>query len=220
MKLFICTLVLAVSVCLTGVANAATNPLGMFFDFFGNVGRPNYISGYLSMDGKNYRFYSGGFGPSIPYGDYPVTPGSIGAWGKANGALGIQRGHIWDPENNRYRTGIELHKAGTSHMTEGCVSIDASQWSTFRKDLLSFIKKHGQAYLHVFDNGLYIDEFSGQVFGFPHGSITTKDNRKFNIHQWSAEHHKKVEHHKDKKKVIKKKKVVKTKHKKKHKKHK
>jgi hypothetical protein len=121
----------------------------------------NHIGGTINVEGEQYRFGSGGAhgGTSapIPYGDYPITPNTIGAWGAAHGALGINNNAINDPNIGRVRRGIELH-AGSSDslITEGCIAIAGARWPEFKAHVLAMIRKHGRVYLHVGPNGASI----------------------------------------------------------------
>ena len=48
----------------------------------GQAERPSHIGGMIDVEGQKYHFGSGGGGhESIPYGNYPITPNTIGAWG-------------------------------------------------------------------------------------------------------------------------------------------
>jgi hypothetical protein len=123
----------------------------------GGASVPGHIGGMLNMGGASYAFGSGGAGNSIPAGDYPITPGSIGAWGAAHGAIGINNNAIWDSSLGRFRRGIELHAGHSSRLiTEGCIAIAREQWPAFRAHVLSIIRQQGSAYLHVGKDGVNI----------------------------------------------------------------
>ena len=91
--------------------------------------------GQIAVAGEKFRLGSGGAGRgSIPYGDYPVTPNTIGPWRRAHGALGINNNAIYDPKLGATRGGIEFH-AGMSDklISQGCVAIAGPQWRQFSK---------------------------------------------------------------------------------------
>jgi hypothetical protein len=117
------------------------------------------IGGEINIGGRLYHFGSGGAPghPHIPYGDYPVTPGTVGAWGAAHGALGINNNRIWDPTLHRYREGIEFH-AGSSlnSITQGCIAIAGPEWQSAKMQILRMIREHGHAYVHIGPNGASI----------------------------------------------------------------
>jgi hypothetical protein len=110
------------------------------------------------IEGKAYHFGSGGAGRQhIPYGDWQVTPGAIGPWGQAHGALGIAGGSIWDPTLHRYREGIELHPGSSDDsITAGCIAIAGNQWPQAKAQILGMIKKYGKAYVHMGPKGASI----------------------------------------------------------------
>jgi hypothetical protein len=121
----------------------------------GGESSPGHIGGTLEMEGRQYKFGSGGAGyASIPPGDYPITPGTIGPWGQAHGALGINYNQIWDERLRRYREGIELHSGSSDELiTEGCMAIAGDQWPEFKVRVKDMISKYGSAYLHVGPDG-------------------------------------------------------------------
>lgn len=126
------------------------------------TGRPDHIDGFLQFEGQQYRFGSGASAehPSIPYGDYPITPSTIGPWGQAHGALGINDDQIWDAKLGRYRTGIELHPAQTTGIkTEGCIGVVADQWPQLRSAILARIASGVKLYLHVWPQIVSIDAY-------------------------------------------------------------
>ncbi|CAM3270716.1 hypothetical protein JHFBIEKO_4803 [Methylobacterium mesophilicum] len=115
------------------------------------------MSGNLSMDGRTYQFGSGGHrgASSIPAGTYPLTPGTIGPWGRQHGALGINGNRIWDAQLGRFRDGIELHSASSAKMlSAGCLAINREQWGEFRSRALDFYRRNGnRAFLKVDSKG-------------------------------------------------------------------
>ena len=118
--------------------------------------RPAFMKGDVAVGGEKFKFGSGGIPgfPSIPYGDYPVTPNEIGAWGKAHGAIGINHGSIWDPMSGRERGGIELHAGHTDELiTHGCMAIAGKDWPAFKQKVMAMIKENGRVYLHVGPDG-------------------------------------------------------------------
>ena len=105
------------------------------------------MKGDVAVGGEKFKFGSGGIPgfPSIPYGDYPVTPNEIGAWGKAHGAIGINHGSIWDPMLGRERGGIELHAGHTDELiTHGCMAIAGKDWPAFKQKVMAMIKENGR----------------------------------------------------------------------------
>lgn len=120
---------------------------------------PGHIAGQLKIGDSSYRFGSGGVrgSSSIPFGDHEITPNSVGPWGRSVGALGIANEHIWDKALGRMREGIELHMGHSANLiTEGCVAFERSQWPKVKSQVLSMIREHGHAYLHVGPNGASI----------------------------------------------------------------
>lgn len=117
--------------------------------------RPMKLAGELLLDGKAFRFVSGGEGRwSIPYGDHEVTPDEVGSWGRRHGAIGLAGGEIWDPQLHRTREGIEIHPS-TLYSTHGCVGIDRRQWPEFKRRLEAMLAM-GHAWLHVTPAGVTI----------------------------------------------------------------
>lgn len=116
----------------------------------------SYLRGQISFDGQSYDYGSGnGRGKnSIPIGTYPITPGTIGPWGQAHDALGINNNQIWDKALGRMRDGIEFHAASNANMmTAGCIGIAKEQYGKFREHVLAYVKKNGAAYLTVRPDG-------------------------------------------------------------------
>jgi hypothetical protein len=121
-------------------------------------GRTNayaHQGGMVDVQGTRYHWGSGGGGyASMPFGDYPITPGTIGAWGQAHGALGVNNNQMWDPVLRRMRAGIELHSGSSDALiTEGCMAIAGAQWPQFKAQVLRMIATHGHAYLHMGADG-------------------------------------------------------------------
>jgi hypothetical protein len=130
--------------------------------------RPKQITGIIRVDGKEYEFGSGGRGESIPYGDYQITPDSVGSWGSRHGAIGIANGTMPDPKLHWDRNGIEFHAATNGDLeTHGYVSIRTDQWPEFRKQVLAMAKENNGLYLHVTDRGASVStnpmEFIGEI---------------------------------------------------------
>jgi len=135
-----------------------------------NKVRPRQITGTIKVEGREYEFGSGGRGQSIPYGDYLITPDSVGSWGSRHGAIGVANGTIADPKLHRDRDGIELHAATNEKLeTSGCVSIRKDQWPEFRKQVLAMLKQGKKVYLHVSDQGASV---STNPLGFIGGTIS------------------------------------------------
>jgi hypothetical protein len=118
----------------------------------------NFLTGTVDVEGNKFPFGSGGAGRRhIPYGDYPITPGTVGSWGAAHGALGINNNQIWDPVLGRMRDGIELHAGMSDHaITAGCIAIAGNRWPEFKAKVLAMIARNGSAYLHVGADGVSI----------------------------------------------------------------
>ncbi len=115
-----------------------------------------YLSGSIKLDGESYDYGSGnGTGKnSIPIGTYPITPGTIGPWGRQNNALGINNNQIWDKTLGRMRDGIEFHAASNADkLSAGCIAIAKERYEKFRAHVLQFIEKNGAAYLTVGPDG-------------------------------------------------------------------
>lgn len=114
--------------------------------------RPFRLVGLISLDGRDFRYVSGGRGRgSIPYGSYEITPGAVGSWGRRHGAVGLSGGEIEDPKYpRRPREGIELHAAYGSQ-TAGCVGV--REWRAFKSALLGAIRRYGRAFLNVGPGG-------------------------------------------------------------------
>lgn len=125
--------------------------------------RPHYYGGNIKIGEKSYRFGTGGMGRgSIPYGDYPVTPGEEGPKGKSWGAIGINHNEIWDPKLKSMRGGILFHSgqglevnngSGDQIITEGCIAIAGKEWPAFKAHVMDMIQKHGNVTLHIGPNG-------------------------------------------------------------------
>ena len=125
----------------------------------GAVSGGGHIRGTLAMGGETFQYGSGGHGglPHIPFGNYPITPGTIGAWGRAHGAIGINNNQIWDPALGRMRAGIEFHAGSDDNLlSAGCMAILSGQWPQFKKKLNNVMKQHGHAFLHVGPRGASI----------------------------------------------------------------
>jgi hypothetical protein len=129
--------------------------------------RPDQIRGQLDFDGQKYDFGSGGGkNPSIPYGNYPITPNSIGPWGKDHGAIGINNNVIPDAKIGRDRTGIEIHAATNPELiTQGCIAIAGSQWPQFRELVMKRIANGEKLSIHVDKDGVRITSGSNGVIG-------------------------------------------------------
>jgi hypothetical protein len=121
--------------------------------------RPYYMGGMGYMEGfGKFHWGSGGAGSgSIPYGDYPITPGTVGPWGSAHGAIGLNNNAIRDPKTGRLREGIELHASSSRDLdhlyTLGCFAVPQNEWPAFKRHLLSEIANNGPMYLHIGPNG-------------------------------------------------------------------
>ena len=125
----------------------------------GGSSYPGHITGQLKMGDEAYKFGSGGVrgASSIPFGNYPITPNAIGAWGRANGAIGINNDHIWDKSLGRMRDGIEMHVGHSFNLiTEGCLAFEKEQFPKLKARINQMIQEHGHAYLHVGKDGASI----------------------------------------------------------------
>lgn len=118
-------------------------------------GRPYYFHGNLQMEGRSYPFGTGGRGRgSIPYGDYPITPGTVGPWGAAHGAIGLNNNSMWDPALRSTRQGIEIHSGSSdADITSGCIAIAGRNWPQFKAHVLDMIHRYGSVTLHVGPDG-------------------------------------------------------------------
>lgn len=112
---------------------------------------PRRLVGEIEVQGQRFRFGSGGYGLSVPYGDYRITH-DVGSWGARHGALAIGNdARMYDPRLQRYREGMELHADPNGRlMTEGCVAIE--QFERFKRLVLSMMAA-GAAFLHIDPNG-------------------------------------------------------------------
>ena len=121
--------------------------------------RPKVITGIIELMGHAFHFTSGGYGASIPYGDYRITTSS-GPWGERHGALGLNDQEIYDPKLHREREGIEIHEARGG--TEGCVGVH-NGFGLLKKLVISMIDQTGSAWLHVwpFGTGISAEKWSG-----------------------------------------------------------
>lgn len=116
-----------------------------------------HIGGLINVDGTPFHFGSGGGGSQhIPYGDYPITPGTIGPWGAAHGAIGVNNNAIWDSELGRMRSGIELHPGHGSLFTAGCIAIAKGEWPQFKAKVKELYRLGEGADLHVSPSGASI----------------------------------------------------------------
>jgi hypothetical protein len=118
--------------------------------------RPRHIEGTLKIGSKSYHYGSGGrAGWSIPYGDYPITPGAIGNWGRHHGAVGLNNNSIFDDQLKRDREGIELHATG-HFSSAGCVVVLRKVFNEVKKTIFALIETAGHAFLHVTPEGAEI----------------------------------------------------------------
>lgn len=117
--------------------------------------RPRRIEGTLTVGRHKMDFASGGTNWSIPYGDFPVTPESVGSWGSRHGAIGLNDGTIYDKQLGRDRDGIEIHASG--HMASaGCVVVSHSDFGALKKEVTALIATFGRAFLHIGPDGASI----------------------------------------------------------------
>lgn len=139
-------LILALVALIAGMGVIATDAKVIHTDCDAGK-RPYRISGNLKIDGREFRFVSGGKGWSIPYGDYEITPDDVGKWGRRHGALGLNHDDgITDPQLHRDREGIEIHSWPGD--TAGCIGIPRD-YKALKQLTLAMIKQYGHAYLHV-----------------------------------------------------------------------
>ncbi len=126
----------------------------------GGASYPGHIAGQMMIGGDSFRFGSGGVRGSsaIPFGDYPITPGMVGAWGRANGAMGVNGDKgIWDKSLGRMRTGIEMHAGHSANLiTEGCLAFEQAMWPKVKAKVHDMIRQHGAAFVHVGPHGASI----------------------------------------------------------------
>jgi hypothetical protein len=130
-------------------------PTGVTGNQTGRTDPYAHRGGMVDVQGTKYPWGSGGSGyASMPFGDYPITPGTIGAWGQAHGALGVNNNKMFDPVLGRMRNGIELHSGSSDALiTEGCMAIAGARWPQFKKQVLQMIATNGHAYLHMGADG-------------------------------------------------------------------
>lgn len=109
--------------------------------------RPQRIEGEIAIGTLNFRFVSGGAGWSIPYGDWPITPGDVGSWGARHGAIGVNHDDcVYDRQLGRCREGVEIH-ADYDGRTAGCVGVE--RFAEAKRAILAMVDKFGRAFLHV-----------------------------------------------------------------------
>jgi hypothetical protein len=123
--------------------------------------RPYHYGGALHMGDKDYTFGTGGGGRgSMPYGDWPITPGAEGPWGRAHGAIGLNQNQMNDPLLGNMRRGIEIHSSSGETvdriLTSGCLGIPKSQWPAFKRNLRQQIEQHGPMRLSIGPGGAAI----------------------------------------------------------------
>jgi len=146
--------------------------------------RPEHYEGLIDVEGQKYNFGTGGMGghSSIPYGVYPVTPDTIGPWGRAHGAIGLNNNRIWDSKHQRMTAGIELHGWPYKPIySEGCVAIEQGQWPAFRAQVLNMIKTHGSAYLHIWPNDAGVTPSENEPVAIPNTPVVTPIDSLFSI---------------------------------------
>ena len=114
--------------------------------------------GFLTAFGEQIPFGSGGYRGSapIPYGNYPITPDAVGAWGASHDALGINNNSIYDRTLGRYREGIEMHAGGASLLSEGCLVVPKDKWPGLRAKIKKYYDHGGHPTLHVDKQGASI----------------------------------------------------------------
>lgn len=125
-------------------------------------GKQGRLTGNISLGGKQYPYASGGARtPSVPYGEYPITPGLEGpkirnrpggGFAVAGNTPGIQ-----DPLLNRLRTGIAIHATSSNDldrmMTEGCFGVRKEDWPEFKRSLQEKMAREGQLTITLGQDG-------------------------------------------------------------------
>lgn len=109
--------------------------------------RPYRLTGKVKIGDKEYQFASGGYGWSIPYGDWKIDD-SAGDWGVKHHALGLNNDTIPDPQLGRDRDGIEIH-ASDHWESAGCFVLAPEVFKQVSETIRDMIRDAGQAFLHV-----------------------------------------------------------------------
>jgi hypothetical protein len=104
----------------------------------------------VTLGGEQYHYGSGGAGAgAIPYGSYPINigKGDIGPIGQRIGSvatLGGLGGEVRGPGHTF--EGVQIHRAFSDQLdhlyTQGCFSVSASEWPTFKRKLLAEYGQH------------------------------------------------------------------------------
>jgi hypothetical protein len=133
--------------------NQAGRPVG--------PGMQGRLTGNISLGGKQYPYASGGWKtPSVPYGEFPITPGQEGSKirGRPGGGVSVAGSTgIFDPLLKRMRTGIALHATSSNDldrmMTEGCFGVRKEDWPEFKRVLQEKMAREGQLTITLGEDG-------------------------------------------------------------------
>jgi hypothetical protein len=114
------------------------------------AGHPYYLKGMVTLGGEQYHYGSGGAGAgAIPYGSYPINigKGDIGPIGQSIGSaatIGGLGGEVHGPGHTF--EGLQIHRAFSDQLdhlyTQGCFSVSASEWPTFKRKLMEENRLH------------------------------------------------------------------------------
>lgn len=121
------------------------------FDSVRNQGQYNqFVSGRISVNGRTYRFNSGGHGRgSLPPGQYEVTPHmwSRNTRGMVRDGVGYSfaLSNKYDPRVGGTRSALRIHPDGGSAGTQGCIGIvgDAATQRQLREDMRAELARNG-----------------------------------------------------------------------------
>ncbi len=93
------------------------------------------IRGELVLNGRCYRFVSGGRGRgSIPFGVYRIGAAADRPYLNSNpGHTAYPMSDVYDTIAKDMRKGLFIHPAASA--TAGCIGIDAAQWEQFERDM-------------------------------------------------------------------------------------
>jgi hypothetical protein len=126
--------------------------------------RPHWYEGVLYYRGREYRYYTGGDMPSMPWGDYgPLfIPPNI----KVAIQGGIQFCHeIYDPKykitrnDQSYGFGMMGHVGmGTPKTSNGCLRIHRHDWADLTALLTAAIQYGKKLYIHIHEDHTEINE--------------------------------------------------------------
>ena len=124
------------------------------FDRFSKVGqRSQMVQGRITVNGRTYRFRSGGSGRgNLPAGAYRITPH---LWSRKDRSMNIggvgysfAMSNKYDPRVGGTRTLLRIHPDGGRKGTLGCVGIigNAAVQRQFRADMRAELARNGGSF--------------------------------------------------------------------------